>query len=183
MTIAPTCSHNNFASDCPYIECRRIAQLERELAAAKTQHRYAGHDIIHWHSRREKAEARIAELEFALKGLHDDNADYLRLNNLGGYDNHWMLAARKALGIAAPHGGQQEATSSNAAGQEQNAQPEQAKELKTGAPAQPAPAATLTDEQIETLLSGYQSDPWRNLITFGLLCDQAKEANQLRLKR
>ena len=36
-------------------------------------------------------------LRFALQGLHDDNADYLRLNNLGGYDNHWMVAARLAL--------------------------------------------------------------------------------------
>lgn len=35
----------------------------------------------------------------ALKGLHDDNADYLRLNNLGGYDNHWMVAARAALSL------------------------------------------------------------------------------------
>lgn len=42
----------------------------------------------------------IRELEAALRGLHDDNVDYLRLNHLGGYDNHWLVAARKALGIA-----------------------------------------------------------------------------------
>ena len=37
-------------------------------------------------------------LRAALRGLHDDTADYIRLNNLGGYDNHWMKAAREALG-------------------------------------------------------------------------------------
>ena len=36
-------------------------------------------------------------LREALQGLHDDDADYLRLNHLGGYDNHWMVAARAAL--------------------------------------------------------------------------------------
>ena len=39
-----------------------------------------------------------AALRSALQGLHDDNADYLMLNKLGGYDNHWMKAARAALG-------------------------------------------------------------------------------------
>lgn len=43
---------------------------------------------------------RVAALEAALRGLYDDNVDYLRLNHLGGYDNHWLVAARKALGIA-----------------------------------------------------------------------------------
>ena len=42
-------------------------------------------------------EARLRLVVEALKGLHDDNADYLRLNHLGGYDNHWMVQARKAL--------------------------------------------------------------------------------------
>ena len=41
--------------------------------------------------------ARVDELAEALKGLHDDNVDYLRLNHLGGYDNHWLKAARAAL--------------------------------------------------------------------------------------
>jgi len=36
-------------------------------------------------------------LREALQGLHDDCADYQRINNLGGYDNHWMKAARAAL--------------------------------------------------------------------------------------
>lgn len=36
-------------------------------------------------------------LAFALKGLYDDQVDYLKLNNLGGMDNHWMRAARIAL--------------------------------------------------------------------------------------
>lgn len=38
------------------------------------------------------------QLRTALRGLHDDVADYQRINNLGGYDNHWMVAAREALG-------------------------------------------------------------------------------------
>lgn len=37
------------------------------------------------------------QLAFALKGLYEDQVDYLKLNNLGGMDNHWMRAARIAL--------------------------------------------------------------------------------------
>lgn len=40
---------------------------------------------------------RIKELATALRGLHDDNIDYLRRNNLGGEDNHWMKTARAVL--------------------------------------------------------------------------------------
>lgn len=36
-------------------------------------------------------------LEFALRGLYDDQVDYLVTNNLGGLDNHWMRATRIAL--------------------------------------------------------------------------------------
>jgi len=39
----------------------------------------------------------IIELIEAAKALHDDNADYLRINNLGGYDNHNMKRIRSAL--------------------------------------------------------------------------------------
>ena len=39
----------------------------------------------------------VKRLREALQGLHDDVAEYQRLNNLGGYDNHWMVAARSAL--------------------------------------------------------------------------------------
>lgn len=42
-------------------------------------------------------EASRDELARALKGLHDDIAEYARINNLGGFDNHWMKAARAAL--------------------------------------------------------------------------------------
>lgn len=49
-------------------------------------------------ARLDEARARIAMLEEALRGLHDDVADYQRINNLGGYDNHWMRIARAALG-------------------------------------------------------------------------------------
>lgn len=37
------------------------------------------------------------QLHFALRGLYEDQVDYLKLNNLGGMDNHWMRAARIAL--------------------------------------------------------------------------------------
>lgn len=33
----------------------------------------------------------------SLKGLHDDNAEYGAINNIGGYDNHWMVYARQSL--------------------------------------------------------------------------------------
>jgi hypothetical protein len=55
----------------------RIAQLEAELAEAQT--------------------LRVRELEAALRGLYNDQADYLTINKLGGMDNHWMKAARAAL--------------------------------------------------------------------------------------
>lgn len=42
---------------------------------------------------------RTAKLEFALRGLYWDQVDYLMLNKLGGMQNHWMRAAREALGM------------------------------------------------------------------------------------
>jgi hypothetical protein len=36
----------------------------------------------------------------ALRLLHDNLAEYQRLNNLGGYDNHDMVAARDAIAKA-----------------------------------------------------------------------------------
>ena len=33
----------------------------------------------------------------ALKGLHDDNVEYGAINNIAGYDNHWMVYARQSL--------------------------------------------------------------------------------------
>jgi hypothetical protein len=44
--------------------------------------------------------AAAPDLLAALRGLHDDTADYIRLNNLCGYDNHWMVAARAAIAKA-----------------------------------------------------------------------------------
>lgn len=44
-------------------------------------------------------DAREKELENALRGLYWDNVDYLTLNKLGGMNNHWMRAAREALGM------------------------------------------------------------------------------------
>lgn len=38
------------------------------------------------------------ELFEALKGLYEDQLDYIRINNLSGAENnHWMVAARAAL--------------------------------------------------------------------------------------
>lgn len=41
----------------------------------------------------------VAGLREALKGLYDDQVDYLTINKLGGMDNHWMVRARKELGL------------------------------------------------------------------------------------
>ena len=46
---------------------------------------------------RDEARAEIERMRGALRGLHDDIVEYQRINHLGGYDNHWMLAARAAL--------------------------------------------------------------------------------------
>ncbi len=46
---------------------------------------------------RDEAIAEVERLRSALRGLHDDIVEYQRINHLGGYDNHWMLAARAAL--------------------------------------------------------------------------------------
>lgn len=47
----------------------------------------------------ETTKSRAEKLEFALRGLYLDNVDYLTLNKLGGMNNHWMRAAREALGM------------------------------------------------------------------------------------
>jgi hypothetical protein len=40
------------------------------------------------------------DLIAVLRALHDDIAEYLRFNNLGGFDNYWMRAARAAIAKA-----------------------------------------------------------------------------------
>jgi hypothetical protein len=44
--------------------------------------------------------AAAPQMLFALQGLHDDIAEYSRINHLGGFDNHWMKAARAAIAAA-----------------------------------------------------------------------------------
>lgn len=44
--------------------------------------------------------AAAPELLQALQLLHDDIAEYARLNNLGGFDNHVMKLARAAIAKA-----------------------------------------------------------------------------------
>lgn len=39
----------------------------------------------------------VAMQHEALKGLHSDNAEYGAINNIAGFDNHWMKRARVAL--------------------------------------------------------------------------------------
>jgi hypothetical protein len=41
--------------------------------------------------------ASAPQLLEALRGLHDDTIEYLRLNNLGGENNHWLVIARAAI--------------------------------------------------------------------------------------
>jgi hypothetical protein len=45
------------------------------------------------------ANEHVSRLEQALRGLYWDQVDYLTLNKLGGMNNHWMRAAREALGM------------------------------------------------------------------------------------
>jgi hypothetical protein len=40
-------------------------------------------------------------LRMALDMLHDETADYINRNNLGGYENHCMRLAREALALRA----------------------------------------------------------------------------------
>lgn len=40
------------------------------------------------------------ELAEALKALHDDIAEYAKINNLGGFDNHCMKQARAVIAKA-----------------------------------------------------------------------------------
>ena len=42
-------------------------------------------------------EAERDALREGLKGLYEDVLEYQRINNLGGYDNHWMKIARALL--------------------------------------------------------------------------------------
>lgn len=44
--------------------------------------------------------AAAPDLLLALRLLHDDIAEYARINNLGGFDNHCMKHARAAIAKA-----------------------------------------------------------------------------------
>ena len=70
---------------------------EREDAGPIT-HAIRGWNYARKHEReRDEARAEVERMRGALRGLHDDIVEYQRINHLGGYDNHWMLAAREAL--------------------------------------------------------------------------------------
>lgn len=55
------------------------------------------HSVMGAVDREMELRAEVERLRSALRGLHDDIVEYQRINHLGGYDNHWMLAARAAL--------------------------------------------------------------------------------------
>lgn len=62
-------------------------------------------DLSEWlalKSENQRLEMENVKLATALRGLYEDNVDYLRLNNLGGADNHWLVVARMALGLPPP---------------------------------------------------------------------------------
>ena len=71
--------HNINGKDLMGAALEAVAPMIAEAAAADTM-------------------AHITRLRSALQGLHDDIADYAKINNLGGYDNHWMKEARTAIG-------------------------------------------------------------------------------------
>ena len=48
----------------------------------------------------ERIDKQTVALQTALRGLYWDNVDYRTRNHLGGMNNHWMKAAREALGIS-----------------------------------------------------------------------------------
>jgi len=50
-----------------------------------------------------KLKAERDALREALQGLYDDTMDYIRLNDLGGENNHWLVVARAALAQIKEH--------------------------------------------------------------------------------
>jgi hypothetical protein len=83
------------------ISARRVAELEAEVARLKEENESLNLDLCRlWPSTSVKISELLEEnarLTAALKGLHDDEAEYQRINQSGGYDNHWMRAARDVL--------------------------------------------------------------------------------------
>ena len=75
--------------------CEDLARKDADLHSQ-------GRTLLDVQAQLAAAQAENERLRFALQGLHDDNADYLRINNLGGYDNHWMVIARAALAKEPP---------------------------------------------------------------------------------
>jgi len=74
-----------------------IEALEAELSEAKKVFSETFDAARKWRAKSEALEAEVKRLRDALQGLHDDVAEYQSINNLGGYNNHWMVIAHKAL--------------------------------------------------------------------------------------
>jgi len=75
------------------IDMMKIAQKEIEQAS-----------ISGWGNVMQSGIDRITALEAerdalreGLRGMYEDTLEYQRINNLGGYDNHWMKIARALL--------------------------------------------------------------------------------------
>ena len=66
------------------------ADSESEIAIALAQ-------LDRLISRNDELQAHINVLREALENLHDDIAEYQKLNNIGGYENQCMKQARQAL--------------------------------------------------------------------------------------
>ena len=79
------------------IENRTLRAMIEDLRSALALERSARPALEEVSTERDALQAQVAGLREALQGLHDDVADYARINNLGGFDNHWMKAARAAL--------------------------------------------------------------------------------------
>ena len=68
----------------------RLDTLEQSLNSEREMNEILTNEIT-------ELQAHINDLREALKSLHDDIAEYQKLNNIGGYENQCMKQARQAL--------------------------------------------------------------------------------------
>lgn len=88
--------------DKPYVRVRGTALGERYKIANVLTPIYDGVLSREAEETRRNAQliAAAPDLLTALQRLHDETADYIRLNNLGGMDNRAMQLARAAMARA-----------------------------------------------------------------------------------
>lgn len=91
--------HANANGQCVIIEANHPesgddAEVCLDMAEARAFHTWLGRVLgVH------ETNGNASKLESALRGLYWDQVEYLALNKLGGMNNHWMRAAREALGM------------------------------------------------------------------------------------